>query len=116
MDADGQHQVNLTNSSDPESAPVWSPDCTRIVYSRLILSDGNHVDYEELFVMNADGSNQTRLTQELGMETGKGWSPDSKKIFYRASASHELLGQRILAVLDPLGLPWDAERCHRVSA
>ena len=58
MGADGSNPTNLTNSKAYDWSPSWSPDSTRIVWSRspTVQDRGN------LFVMDADGSNRTRLT------------------------------------------------------
>ena len=56
MNIDGSDVVRLTNNSESEYDPIWSPDGSKIAFRSK--RDGNF----EIYVMNADGSNQTRLT------------------------------------------------------
>src|SRR5688500_19930901 len=55
MDADGSDQTRLTSSPSWDEDPVWAPDGTRILFSRIF-------GRSDLFVMNADGTNQVNLT------------------------------------------------------
>jgi Tol biopolymer transport system component len=57
MDADGGEVVRLTETPHEESTPTWSPDGTKIIYSRQLDAEGPR----ELYVMNADGTCPTRL-------------------------------------------------------
>jgi dipeptidyl aminopeptidase/acylaminoacyl peptidase len=68
VDPDGSNIVNLTNSSDYEADPAWSPDGQRIAFIR-----------NGLWVMDADGSNQTQLT-DSGYEPA--WHRDGTKIAF----------------------------------
>ncbi len=62
----------LTTDDDAED-PAWSPDCSRIVFSR----DGS------LWTMNNDGSDVTRLTSHDGSYSDEpAWSPDGTRIAY----------------------------------
>jgi Tol biopolymer transport system component len=57
MDADGGEVVRLTETPHEESAPTWSPDGSKIVYSRQLDAE----DPRELYIMNADGTCPARL-------------------------------------------------------
>jgi Tol biopolymer transport system component len=57
MEADGNEVIRLTETPHEESSPSWSPDGSRIVYSRILDENAVH----ELWVMNADGSCAGRL-------------------------------------------------------
>lgn len=75
MNPDGTEQTNLTNSpEEPNSDPAWSPDGTKIAFSREDAESSTDV----IYVMNADGSNATRLAPGLT----PAFSPDGKKIAY----------------------------------
>ena len=71
MGADGSNPTNLTNSKAYDWSPSWSPDSTRIVWSRspTVQDRGN------LFVMDADGSNRTWLTSTPDLDE---YEPDWK--------------------------------------
>jgi Tol biopolymer transport system component len=76
MNADGSGQINITNSPTvPDSLPDWSPDGTKIVFTRILFGQ-SHV-----YVMNADGTGQTLLPTG-GSGEAPTWSPDGKKIVF----------------------------------
>jgi Tol biopolymer transport system component len=64
MNADGSHLTNLTTSKAYDWSPSWSPDSTKIVWSR----SASAADPGDLFVMDADGSNRTRLTSTAHLD------------------------------------------------
>jgi TolB protein len=79
--------VRLTNNSEEERAPSWSPDGERILFScrkGSPLQEGG-ISTFELCVMNADGTGVKRLTNNAVAELTPSWSPDSRRIvFHRA--------------------------------
>ena len=102
MNADGSGPANLTNtpSTNDEVEPAWSPDGTKIAYTRIGCEPerrGAHC----VFVMNADGSGQTNLTPEdelsqcpnspgyyfNGASRSPAWSPDGGKIAFASDRS-----------------------------
>ena len=74
MNTDGTNQVRLTNNSEIDDVPSWSPDWTKIVFHSR--RDGNY----QIYMMNADGTNQTRLSNNSFNDGLPSWSPDGSKI------------------------------------
>ncbi len=71
MDGDGGNEVRLTDNPDRDYQPSWSPDGTRIAFTR-----GHH-----LYVMDPDGQNLMELTKNTsGWKAA--WSPDGRWIVY----------------------------------
>ena len=58
MNPDGTGQTRLTNNPALDSAPAWSPDGTKILFT----STRDNAMSPSLYVMNADGSSPTRVT------------------------------------------------------
>jgi Tol biopolymer transport system component len=75
--ADGSRLGQLTRGSRHDTAPLFSPDGRRVLFSR------DQPRRSELWVMNADGSGQRRLYASWHYEPA--WSPDSRRIVFRAS-------------------------------
>jgi TolB protein len=78
MSPSGGSPVRLTNNTEEERAPSWSPDGSRICY--MCRHGGN--DFE-ICVMNADGSGQTQLTDNADTDATPTWSPDGTKILFQ---------------------------------
>ena len=64
MHADGTNQTQLTTAPELDGAPVWSPDGTKIAFTRLIGA------WTDIFVMNADGSGVVNLTHTTDADEG----------------------------------------------
>src|SRR3989441_13043 len=77
MDSLGRHVVNLTRHVGADDNPAWSPDGSKIIFSRRDSSGLGH-----LFLMNPDGSGLTQLTFGSSSEWGPAWSPDGAKIAF----------------------------------
>jgi Tol biopolymer transport system component len=75
MDADGTDRTQLTNfGPGTDFSPRWSPDGTKIAFSRRLDADGETY----VWTMDADGSNAT--SRSLG--SAPAWSPDGTKIAF----------------------------------
>ena len=72
--ADGSRLGQLTHNHASDTAPIFSPDGRRIVFTRSTNCCG-----PGLWVMNADGSRQRRLA---AYGSHPAWSPDSRRIAY----------------------------------
>jgi TolB protein len=88
IDANGKGRPRrLTNNTEEERAPDWSPDGKLIAYMcrKGEAAEGRSIGTFEICVMNADGSGQKRITNSRVPELGPSWSPDGKQlIFHRA--------------------------------
>jgi Tol biopolymer transport system component len=100
MNPDGTGQTNLTNTPDvSETGPEWSPDGTRIAYTRYI---GSYA--YDIWVMNADGANPVRLTDEPVYQTALSWSPGGTRIaFVRLVPGQVISTQFDIFVMDADG-------------
>ena len=66
-----------------DSAPVWSPDRTRIVFeSDADVGGANPERDMEVWVMGADGRGATQLTRNGAHDEGPTWSPDGRLLAY----------------------------------
>ena len=77
INADGTGKTELVNSQTQIRFPVWSPDGTKLAFSRTISPSQD----SQIFVVNADGSNVVQLTS-TGNNYGPAWSPDGTKIAF----------------------------------
>ncbi len=75
-DADGSHEINLTNNPAFDGWPAWSPDERRITFASN--REGNH----KIYVMNADGSAVRLIADTQGRGTAPQWTKDGKRIFF----------------------------------
>jgi CSLREA domain-containing protein len=76
MLGDGSGATNLTNNSVDDYGPVWSPDGTKIAFSRLVAGFG------QIFVMDADGSNEINISNNSYSDETPAWSADGTKIAF----------------------------------
>lgn len=75
--ADGSEPARLTFNQGLDDDPAFSPDGTRIVWSRFLGQQGY-----DLWLMNADGSGQVQLTRSIGDDERASWSPDGRWIIF----------------------------------
>jgi WD40-like Beta Propeller Repeat len=75
IDSDGTDLTPLTSAASDSGDPAWSPDGSKIAFSR-----GG-----DLFTMNPDGTAEANLTNTPGAaEYGPNWSPDGSKLAFAA--------------------------------
>jgi len=77
MAPDGTAKGNLSRNATPDSAPSWSPDGTRLAFTRPGKGGG-----EDVFVMNANGKGQRNLTRSSPEDANPDWAPDGSKVAY----------------------------------
>lgn len=73
----GTEAQRLTTTEEAEAAPTWSPDGTRIMFSRGDGSGG-----ADLFAINANGGGEEQLTATAENEQAAAWSPDGATIAF----------------------------------
>jgi Tol biopolymer transport system component len=75
MNPDTTGLSRLTDDPGLEASPAWSPDGTKLAFSRS-LPDG----HSTTIVMNADGSGQTDVGSGFIASGGPTWSPDGSRL------------------------------------
>ncbi len=79
INPDGTDERQLTFNGEMNVQPAWSPDGTRIAFTRFVYKETN----KTIWVMNADGSGQTPLTTEAeGDSQTPGWAPNGSMIVF----------------------------------
>ena len=102
INPDGTGLTNLTNTPEAsEHDPTWSPDATKISYSRD----------DDIWVMNPDGTGQTNLTNSAEIDFGADWSPDGLQLVF----TRQLPGQVITAQFDIMIMNLDGSGLTNVT-
>jgi hypothetical protein len=78
MNANGSQQTLLLTNG---SSPSWSPDGTRILFTRNIVGG-----FDDIFVMNTDGTGVTNLTNNPGGYFSPKWSPDGARVIFATNS------------------------------
>jgi Tol biopolymer transport system component/DNA-binding winged helix-turn-helix (wHTH) protein len=72
--------TNIPDSWDGDSTPEFSPDGTKIAFTR-----GEEGATRNIYVMDANGHNPRPLTKEGALIQGLTWTPDGKSIVFSSS-------------------------------
>lgn len=78
MNADGTGQTRITNNSEIDRQPAYSPDGTKIAFS----GQGRLTSNGDIYVMNANGTGKTFLTDSLWFDGHPAYSPDGSRIAF----------------------------------
>jgi Tol biopolymer transport system component len=81
VNPDGSGVTNIDNSPLSDEFPAWSPDGTKIAFSRRTCPGGTCTPFD-IYVMNADGSAQVNVTNNGLQNYDPAWSPDGTKIAF----------------------------------
>jgi Tol biopolymer transport system component len=77
MAPDGTGKADLSRNANPDGAPAWSPDGTRVAFVRP-----GKANSDDIFVMSSNGKAQRNLTRTSPDDTNPDWTPDGSKIAY----------------------------------
>jgi Tol biopolymer transport system component len=89
----GANQVNISNNAMDDLVSGFSPDGTRILFSRDLVNCCA-IDLVQVYVMNINGTAQTNLTNNSTHDYNGHFSPDGTKIVF-GSARDALIGGEI---------------------
>jgi TolB protein len=81
MKANGSNVKRITNNTNNDIAPQWSPDGKRIAFA----SNRDHpgaTATRDIYVMNTDGSNVKRITNQDGQIADESWDPQGTRLTY----------------------------------
>jgi Tol biopolymer transport system component len=76
MTAAGSNPIRLTDNTDQDADPSWSPDSSKLTFTTF--RGGNF----EIYAMNADGTSQVNLSNNSSSDFQPVWSPDGNRIAF----------------------------------
>jgi len=97
MNANGDNQTNLTNTSFDEWNPQFSPNGSQLVYNATIN------DNWDLYIMDVDGNNVKRLTTHIEDDYFGCFSPDGSMLYFTSDHNRLYLGNFNLFSVDTDG-------------
>ena len=89
MTADGEDQQRLTNDTEVQTDPTWSPDGSTIAYIHWCKVPGEEGAFDlTLYLMNRDGSNQRPLLACSAKRfiSNANWSPNGRQLVFEVAA------------------------------
>ncbi len=84
----------LTDGEGDDTAPVWSPDGTRIAYVTDRRDDRDYTHFTDASVISADGGSPTRWSEGLYAVGAIAWAPESDKLAVIGSDDPEMWESR----------------------
>ncbi len=83
VDVDGANQIQLTNGTNGEKSPKWSPDGSAIVFVAKRGKD----EHEQLYLLSNRGGEARPLTKHPSAVKSPAFSPDGKSVYFLAPES-----------------------------
>ena len=94
MQPDRSGLVQLTTDPKLDSAPVLSPDGTRVAFERTDPDAGN----ADIWIVNADGTNEIPITQTDQVEDWPSWSPDGTRLLFTRTSLQDTVETSEIAI------------------
>ena len=77
MSADGSDARRLTSNTSGDYQPAWSPDGSRIAFSR-----GNSATSQNIYFASIDGSSILPFVTDHSTASDPSWSPDGRNLAF----------------------------------